>query len=149
MKNIHKSLFINKAIDLLITNKDGIYIDCTFGLGGHSKKILNRLSNVGKLIAIDNDLNTNIFAKKTGLFFDKRFNLINTNFSYLEKIAITKKLVGKVSGIILDLGLSKNQLKDYKRGFSFYINGPLDMRINNKLGIKAFDFLNNYKKKKF
>ncbi|AGI27199.1 Ribosomal RNA small subunit methyltransferase H [Candidatus Portiera aleyrodidarum] len=145
MKNIHKSLFINKAIDLLITSKDGIYIDCTFGLGGHSKNILHRLSNKGKLIAIDNDLNTMVFAKKLGIFFDKRFKLINTNFCYLERIA--KKCCKKVSGIILDLGISKNQIKDYKRGFSFYINGPLDMRINNKLGITAFDFLNNYKTK--
>lgn len=95
MNKIHKSLFINKAIDLLITNKDGIYIDCTFGLGGHSKKILNRLSKKGKLIAIDKDLNTKIYAKKLGLILDKRFNLINTNFSYLESIAIKKNFLEK------------------------------------------------------
>ncbi|CEL12467.1 Ribosomal RNA small subunit methyltransferase H [Candidatus Portiera aleyrodidarum] len=138
-----KSLFINKAIDLLINNQDGIYIDCTYGNGGHSKKILKRLSKKGKLIAIDNDFNTKIYAKK---IHDKRFKLININFNKLENFAFKKKL-GKVSGILLDLGISKNQIKDFKRGFSFYKNGPLDMRINNNLGIKASEMLNNYKKK--
>lgn len=92
---IHKSLFINKAIDLLITNKDGIYIDCTFGFGGHSKKVLNRLTTKGKLIAIDNDLITKNLAKQLGILLDNRFSFINTNFSFLESIAIKKKLLEK------------------------------------------------------
>ena len=143
----HKTLFINKAIDFLVTNKDGLYIDCTFGLGGHSKQILNRLSTNGRLIAIDNDLISQKFVKHLGISFDKRFSLINTNFSNLEVIAKQQNLFGKVSGIILDLGISTYQIKDYKRGFSFFINGPLDMRLNNTLGLTACDFLNHYKLK--
>ncbi|AFS18965.1 16S rRNA (cytosine(1402)-N(4))-methyltransferase [Candidatus Portiera aleyrodidarum] len=141
----HKSLFFNKAIDYLITNKDGLYIDCTLGLGGHSKQILNRLSINGLLIALDNDLNTKTLVKNLEFYLDKRFSFININFKYLEIIAKKKHLFGIVSGILLDLGISTYQIKDYKRGFSFFINGPLDMRINNTFGITACCLLNHYK----
>ncbi|XBC41971.1 MAG: 16S rRNA (cytosine(1402)-N(4))-methyltransferase RsmH [Buchnera aphidicola (Kaburagia rhusicola rhusicola)] len=141
MNNIHLThipVLKEEAITSLNIKQNGIYIDCTFGCGGHSKEILKNLNQNGKLYAIDKDpFSINIASK----IQDHRFYFISDNFSnalqYFQKTNITKK----VDGILLDLGVSSIQISNSNRGFSFLLNGPLDMRMNPKIGITASQWL--------
>ncbi|BBA84761.1 16S rRNA (cytosine(1402)-N(4))-methyltransferase RsmH [endosymbiont of Pachyrhynchus infernalis] len=136
----HIPVMLDEVIENLNIIKDGIYIDCTFGCGGHSMGILKKLGKNGKLISIDKDIESKTFSNK---ITDNRFIFINDNFSNINKYLLNFNLVGKINGILLDLGLSRNQISDSTRGFSFLNNGPLDMRMNKTKGLKAYDFINN------
>ncbi len=140
----HNSAFLNDIVKLLKVKPNGIYIDCTFGCGGHSIKILNNLSPKGRLIAFDIDPQSVILSKY--IINDKRFVIINDNFSNLEFYINKFSLFNKINGIIFDLGISSYQLDNPLRGFSFKKNGPLDMRMNQNIGIKASYWLNNASK---
>ncbi|MGP1930391.1 MAG: 16S rRNA (cytosine(1402)-N(4))-methyltransferase RsmH, partial [Arsenophonus sp. ET-DL12-MAG3] len=121
----------------------GIYIDGTFGQGGHSQLILSKLGNKGRLIAIDRDPYAVIAAEK--MITDNRFLIKHSSFSQLETFLSEKKLIGKIDGILLDLGVSSPQLDDPNRGFSFMRDGPLDMRMDPTTGQSASEWLMNEK----
>ncbi len=141
----HIPVMTKELIDSLQIQDNGIYIDTTFGLGGHSIEILKKLGKNGKLYAIDKDLNSVLIGKK---ITDQRFCIIHDSFSKILNYAKSNKIVGKVDGILFDLGVSSLQIEDYKRGFSFKKNGPLDMRMNQTCGITASDWINKSDTKK-
>ncbi|WP_185883117.1 16S rRNA (cytosine(1402)-N(4))-methyltransferase RsmH [Blattabacterium cuenoti] len=142
MKNpYHISVLVKESIEKLITDKNGIYIDATFGGGGHSHAILNRLDQKATLIAMDQDID----AVKRNLIKDKRFHLFHTNFIHIEDI-LKKKQIEKVSGILVDLGPSYFQITNPKRGFSNQLNCMLDMRMNQESNYSAKHIINEYSK---
>lgn len=134
----HVPVMLNECVDGLNIQADGIYVDVTFGGGGHSKKILEQLSDKGKLFAFDVDDDA-----KRNVPDDKRFTLIQANYRHLKRYL---KLYGikKVNGILADFGISSYQIDEPTRGFATRFDGPLDMRMNNKEGISAKDVVNNY-----
>ena len=135
----HISVLLDEAITGLAIKPDGIYIDCTFGRGGHSGLILSKLSDQGRLIAIDRDLTAIEAAKKFA--DDSRFGIEHQGFAQLQQIAEKHQLLGKVDGILLDLGVSSPQLDEAERGFSFMKDGPLDMRMDTTRGQTAAQWL--------
>ncbi len=142
--NEHKPVLLHEAIAGLDINPDGIYIDGTFGRGGHAQAILDELSDAGKLIAFDKDPQAIVTAQErfTG---DSRFNIVHGSFAELEAYLSLQNLCGRVDGILLDLGVSSPQLDDSERGFSFQTSGPLDMRMNNQAGVNASQWINKAK----
>ncbi|WP_343188353.1 16S rRNA (cytosine(1402)-N(4))-methyltransferase RsmH [Buchnera aphidicola (Ceratoglyphina bambusae)] len=140
----HVSVLLKEVIKNLKIKKNGIYIDCTFGLGGHSKNILKKIKKNGFLYSFDKDPNTLKFSKKIE---NKNFHFINDSFENLLKYTKKFNITKKVNGILLDLGISKNQIYDKKRGFSFTLDGPLDMRINQNIGISAEEWINKSSEK--
>lgn len=141
----HFSVLLNESINSLNINKNGIYIDSTFGNGGHSVLILSKLGKNGRLIAIDRDPESVKLGKK--IIKDNRFFIKNALFSELENIVEEKNLIGKINGVLIDLGVSSLQLDDSKRGFSFMKDGPLDMRMNQNIGETASEWLIRSKEK--
>ncbi|QJC30338.1 16S rRNA (cytosine(1402)-N(4))-methyltransferase RsmH [Enterobacteriaceae endosymbiont of Neohaemonia nigricornis] len=136
---IHIPVLLKEAIKNLNIKHNGIYIDATYGCGGHTYAILQKLGPLGKVYAIDRD-NCTIIQNK---IHDKRIIYIYDNFSNLQNICCKYNILGKVDGILFDLGLSSFQLNNPDRGFSFMLNGPLDMRMNQKDNITAYTFLKN------
>lgn len=136
----HVSVLLNESIDGLSIDPDGIYIDGTFGRGGHSRAILSRLSDKGRLISIDRDPQAIAIANSIS---DPRFHIIHGPFSNMESYVSELGLMGKINGVLLDLGVSSPQLDDPERGFSFMRDGPLDMRMDPTSGISASDWLLN------
>lgn len=136
--NYHKPVLLHPSVDALISNPKGIYVDCTFGGGGHSRLILEKLSPEGKLFAFDQD-----YDAIANLIQDSRFTFIQQNFRYL-KNSLRFYKVDAVDGILADLGVSSHQFDMPLRGFSTRFDGPLDMRMNNKQPPSAKDIINNY-----
>ncbi len=137
----HLSVLYEESIQNLNIKTDGVYIDCTFGRGGHSKGILAQLNEPGLLLALDRDLEAiNSECAKT-MSKDKRFFLIHRPFSDLETVVKNKGYFGKIDGVLMDLGVSSPQLDDASRGFSFLKDGPLDMRMDTSHGISAAEWL--------
>ncbi|PWN66787.1 16S rRNA (cytosine(1402)-N(4))-methyltransferase RsmH [Chryseobacterium phosphatilyticum] len=134
----HNPVLLKQSVDDLVTNPDGIYVDCTFGGGGHSREILSRLSEKGKLFSFDQDLDA---LKNT--IDDPRFTLINQNFRFLEN-SLLMYGVPQVDGILADLGVSSHQFDEADRGFSTRSNAPLDMRMNVMQGLDAKRVINDY-----
>ncbi|MDV7104513.1 16S rRNA (cytosine(1402)-N(4))-methyltransferase RsmH [Vibrio sp. TH_r3] len=134
----HISVLLNESIEGLAIKPDGIYIDGTFGRGGHSRNILSKLGENGRLYSIDRDPTAIAEAKKID---DPRFTIIHGPFSGIADYAAQFDLVGKVDGVLLDLGVSSPQLDDAERGFSFMKDGPLDMRMDPTSGISAAQWL--------
>ena len=135
----HLAVLLQESIDGLAIKPDGIYMDATFGRGGHSRQILKALSAKGQLIAIDRDLSAIEAAKS--LADDSRFSIHHRPFSELQAVAEELGLIGKIDGILMDLGVSSPQLDDADRGFSFMRNGPLDMRMDTTRGLSAAQWL--------
>ncbi len=140
MGSPHQTVLLDEAVAALVQDQGGIYIDGTFGRGGHSGAILKTLNSVGRLIAVDKDPEAIAVAQQ---FFgdDDRFSVFHTSFSELEDLLSEKQLVGNVNGVLLDLGVSSPQLDEAQRGFSFQQDGPLDMRMNTEVGISARDWI--------
>ena len=136
----HAPVMINESIDSLVLNKSGAYLDCTFGLGGHSKEILKRLNSKGTLNSIDQDQTVIEYAKKIQ---DPRFKFEYSKFSKIGELFINRKF----DGILFDLGVSSLQLDDASRGFSFQKNGRLDMRMDQNDKISALEWVNKAKEK--
>lgn len=134
----HNPVLLKKSVDDLITDRDGIYVDCTFGGGGHSREILTRLSEKGKLYSFDQDLD----ALKNAID-DPRFTLINQNFRFMEN-SLLMYGVSQVTGILADLGVSSHQFDEAERGFSIRSNAPLDMRMNVMQHLDAKKVVNDY-----
>ncbi|SFU71187.1 16S rRNA (cytosine(1402)-N(4))-methyltransferase RsmH [Xenorhabdus koppenhoeferi] len=134
----HTSVLLDEAVNGLNIQEDGIYIDGTFGRGGHSRLILSKLGPNGRLMAIDRDPQA-IEASKT--ITDERFSITHGPFSELATYVENAGLVGKINGVLLDLGVSSPQLDDPERGFSFMRDGPLDMRMDPTRGLSASEWL--------
>ncbi len=137
----HLPVMFAEALQQLAIKEDGIYLDCTFGRGGHSQGILNLLGPAGRLRAFDRDLDAVNSDDAKAMLEDKRFELKHTAFSELENIVASEGLVGKVDGILIDLGVSSPQLDNPERGFSFLRDGPLDMRMDGNAGVTAEQWL--------
>jgi len=138
----HTPALLQTSVDGLHIQGDGVFIDLTFGGGGHSREILNRLSDKGRLVAFDTDKDA---AKN--LPDDKRFIFIQSNFRYFINFLEYHNLL-PVQGILADLGLSSHHIDMPERGFSYRYNTPLDMRMNQNADITAFDIINTYPKNK-
>jgi len=134
----HTTVLLDDAVGGLNIQPEGIYIDGTFGRGGHSRLILSQLGEKGRLIAIDRDPQAIAAA---GQIDDPRFSIIHGPFSQLGDYVESLGLVGKIDGILLDLGVSSPQLDDAERGFSFMRDGPLDMRMDPSQGESAAQWL--------
>lgn len=134
----HNPVLLQQSVDDLVTNSDGIYVDCTFGGGGHSREILSRLSEKGKLYSFDQDLD----ALKNNID-DERFTLINQNFRFLEN-SLLMYGISEVDGILADLGVSSHQFDEADRGFSTRSDAPLDMRMNVMQNLDAKKVINEY-----
>lgn len=135
---LHVSVLLNESIDGLAIKPDGIYMDGTFGRGGHSRTILSKLGENGRLYSIDRDPQAIAEAQKID---DPRFTIIHGPFSNIAQYAQEYDLVGKVDGVLFDLGVSSPQLDDAERGFSFMKDGPLDMRMDPTSGMPVSEWL--------
>lgn len=140
----HVSVLLEESINALVTDTAGTYIDATFGRGGHTRALLEKLGNDAQVIALDQDPQA-IEAAKT-LQDDPRFDIIHTPFSNLQQVLEQRQLTGEVTGILFDLGVSSPQLDDAERGFSFMRDGPLDMRMDTTRGETAAEWLNRAEK---
>lgn len=134
----HISVLLHESIDGLAIKPDGIYIDGTFGRGGHSRTILSQLGPNGRLYSIDRDPQAIAEAQKID---DPRFTIVHGPFSGIAEYAQRYDLIGKVDGVLFDLGVSSPQLDDAERGFSFMKDGPLDMRMDPTSGMPVSDWL--------
>jgi len=137
----HLSVLLTEAVDALVTDADGLYVDGTFGRGGHARAILERLSPQGRLIAFDRDPAAIASAAADASFAaDRRFTIEHTAFSAMTA-TLAARGIAQVSGVLLDLGVSSPQIDDPERGFSFRFDGPLDMRMDTTRGESAAEFL--------
>jgi len=136
----HRTVLLDAAVEALAIQPEGIYVDGTFGRGGHSALILKALGQSGQLIAFDKDLAAIDVARQ--LFADdSRFVIHHESFADLKTIAEQHNLLGKIDGVLLDLGVSSPQLDEAERGFSFMKDGPLDMRMDQARGLSAAEWL--------
>ncbi len=138
----HIPVLLHAATDALITNENGLYVDLTFGGGGHSRAILNQIQD-GQLIAFDQDEDA-----ARNRIDDPRFTLIRQNFRHLQNVLLAKGFTG-VDGVLADLGVSSYQFDTPVRGFSYRFDGDLDMRMNRDSSISAFQVVNEYDEQDF
>ncbi len=134
----HVPVLLTESIDGLAIQPDGIYVDVTFGGGGHSREILRRLGPKGRLYSFDQDAD----AEKN-IVADDRFTFIRSNFRYIKQW-MRYHSVDKIDGLLADLGVSSHHFDDAERGFSFRFDAPLDMRMNKRAGLTAADVVNDY-----
>ena len=134
----HKPVLLTESVDALVSNPDGVYVDVTFGGGGHSREILSRLSEKGRLFSFDQDSDA-----LNNAIEDSRFTLINQNFRFLEN-SLLMYGVAQVDGVLGDLGVSSHQFDKAERGFSIRSDAPLDMRMNKMQDIDAYKVVNEY-----
>ena len=142
----HQSVLLEQSVAALVRDRNGFYIDGTFGRGGHSRRILEELSEQGRLLVIDKD--PQAIAKAEALAAeDNRVSVYHGSFEALQKALPDQAIQGQVAGVLLDLGVSSPQLDDAQRGFSFSKDGPLDMRMNTATGITAEAWLKHVEEK--
>ncbi|GGW94278.1 16S rRNA (cytosine(1402)-N(4))-methyltransferase RsmH [Alteromonas halophila] len=135
----HTSVLLSESVDGLAIEPDGLYVDATFGRGGHSRAILSQLGDDGRLIAFDRDPQAITAAE--ALSSDSRFCIIHEPFAEMANTLAERGLSGQVDGVLMDLGVSSPQLDDADRGFSFLRDGPLDMRMDTSRGQSAAEWL--------
>ena len=136
----HQPVLLDEAISSLAIRGAGIYLDCTFGRGGHSRAILARLTEQGRLLALDKDPQA-VAAGRGGLGDDARFSIAQGSYADMDHVVHGWGVSGSLDGVLLDLGVSSPQLDDPERGFSFMEDGPLDMRMDPTQGVSAADWL--------
>lgn len=136
----HITVLLEEAVEALAVRPDGCYLDGTFGRGGHSRLILERLGPQGRLLGFDKDPQA-IATGQALAAEDGRFVIVQRSFAELGEELAARALLGKVSGVLLDLGVSSPQLDDPERGFSFLNDGPLDMRMDPTRGVSAAQWL--------
>lgn len=139
-QQLHESVLLWEAVEALAVRPSGVYVDGTFGRGGHSAKILESLNDDGCLVAFDKDLQAVEYYQEH-FEQDARLDLVHASFAEMAKILKGKELLGKVDGILLDLGMSSPQIDQADRGFSFLRDGPLDMRMDTSCGQTAAQWL--------
>ena len=135
----HKSVLLTEAVDALITDRDACYVDGTFGRGGHSRLILQKLSTKGRLLAFDKDPQAISEARDLAVE-DKRFSIVHGSFTQLDQ-ELKDRQWSQLGGVLLDLGVSSPQLDQADRGFSFQQDGPLDMRMDCSKGLSVAEWL--------
>ena len=140
MNYSHEPVLLKETLNNLIYDKSGSYLDCTFGLGGHSKKILENLNSDGSLYSIDKDKEVKHYAN---LIKDERFNFQTSTFSNISSLFSKNTM----NGVLFDLGVSSLQLDKPERGFSFMREGELDMRFDNSSGMSAKEWINSASEK--
>ena len=140
MNYSHEPVLLKETLNNLIYDKSGSYLDCTFGLGGHSKKILENINSNGSLYSIDKDKEVKHYAN---LIKDERFNFQTSTFSNISSLFSKKTM----NGVLFDLGVSSLQLDKPERGFSFMREGELDMRFDNSSGMSAKEWINTASEK--
>lgn len=138
MDSYHVPVLLKESVDGLNVQPDGIYVDVTFGGGGHSSEILRRLGSNGRLFSFDQDADA-----EQNIIGDKRLTFVRSNFRYL-KNWMRYYGVDHIDGLLADLGVSSHHFDDAARGFSFRFDAPLDMRMNKRAGQTAADVLNSY-----
>ncbi len=134
---MHIPVLLHEAVDALAIKPDGAYVDATFGRGGHSRLILSRLSEHGRLVALDRDPAAVVAGEAIA---DRRFCIRHGSFAHLQQI-VQQLGIAKIDGVLLDLGVSSPQLEEVSRGFSFRSGGPLDMRMDTTSGQTAAEWL--------
>ena len=134
----HTPVLLTEAVDGLKIKKDGVYVDVTYGGGGHSREILSRLGEKGRLIAFDQD-----FDSKVNLIHDDRLLFINENFMFLKKF-LKLNNISKIDGVLADFGVSSYQIDQPERGFSYRFDADLDMRMDMKNSLTAYKIINKY-----
>lgn len=138
----HLPVLLDEVIAALKVKSDGIYIDATYGRGGHVAAILDRLGPRGRVLALDRDPQA-VSAAETRFSSDRRFSVTRAPFSRIGHYIDSSRLTGKINGILFDLGVSSPQLDDFGRGFSFQRTGPLDMRMDPDTGVPAAQWINS------
>jgi len=136
----HTTVLLHEAVDALVTDTDGFYVDGTFGRGGHTAELLGRLSDQGSVLAIDKDPQA-ISAGQQRFAKDARLQFFHGSFADLQNVAAEMGKTGEISGVLLDLGVSSPQLDQAERGFSFMRDGPLDMRMDTSRGLSAAEWI--------
>lgn len=136
----HTTVLLHEAVDALVTDTHGFYVDGTFGRGGHTAELLGRLSDQGSVLAIDKDPQA-ISAGQEYFAEDTRLQLFHGSFADLQNVAAEMGKTGEISGVLLDLGVSSPQLDQAERGFSFMRDGPLDMRMDTSRGLSAAEWI--------
>lgn len=139
-RNAHITVLLDGAIEALLVDVDGFYVDGTFGRGGHSGLLLEKLSPKGRLLAIDKDEDACAVGREM-FADDPRFEMVQGSFADLESLLRDRGQEGRVSGVLLDLGVSSPQLDNPERGFSFMRDGPLDMRMDTSSGLSAAEWI--------
>ena len=144
----HVSVLLRESVDGLAIQPDGVYVDVTFGGGGHSREILGRLGKNGHLYGFDQDADaeknlSNLTGETSFFAVDDRFTFVRSNFRYIKNWMRYYDVDG-IDGLLADLGVSSHHFDDETRGFSFRFDAPLDMRMNKRAGMTAADILNNY-----
>jgi 16S rRNA (cytosine1402-N4)-methyltransferase len=134
----HIPVLLHNSVEMLITDASGVYVDVTFGGGGHSSEILSRISEKGKLVAFDQDADA-----LDNLLDDERFVFVPQNFAYVKNNLRLHRLI-PVDGVLADLGVSSHQFDTAERGFSFRFDAELDMRMDKKVALDAKKVLNEY-----
>lgn len=137
----HLPVMLTEALEALAIKEEGVYLDFTFGRGGHSRGILERLGPSGRLLAFDRDSDAVSSDAALALTRDSRFTLLHSRFSGVAEIVAEEGLSGRVDGVLMDLGVSSPQLDNPERGFSFLNDGPLDMRMDCSTGMTAAHWL--------
>ncbi|MCA1798638.1 MAG: 16S rRNA (cytosine(1402)-N(4))-methyltransferase RsmH [Xanthomonadaceae bacterium] len=148
MAATHQPVLFTEALAQLAVRADGVYVDATFGRGGHARGILAALGPDGRLLAIDRDPEAVAVAERE-LGADPRFTVTRGSFSMMERTVEEAGLLGEVDGILADLGVSSPQLDDASRGFSFVADGPLDMRMDPDSGVSAAEWLAGISEQEF
>lgn len=136
----HRPVLLDECIDALRLKPGGVYVDATFGRGGHAAAILERLGPAGRLLGLDKDPQAITEAQQT-FGAEPRFSIHHGSFAEMAQVLAELGLLGKVDGVLMDLGVSSPQLDDAERGFSFMRDGPLDMRMDNSHGVSAAEWL--------
>ena len=145
--DFHQSVMIREVLNWLITDKDGIYLDCTLGGGGHSEAVLRSLNSSGRLLAIDQDIEAIEYCVNKLKKWKEQISYKHDNFTGLGNFLDEQK-IEKVDGVLMDLGVSSFQIDSNYRGFSFMQEGPLDMRMDPRQKLDAFQIVNNYPQEK-
>jgi len=140
----HIPVMLNEVLSDLNIKPDGLYIDCTLGGGGHSEKILEKLSSNGTLIGIDKDNDALEFTTQRLSSKYANFKSFHTDFKQVNEVVDYLNIYGQIDGVLLDLGVSSHQIDTADRGFSFRFDGPLDMRMDKSQKLTAYDVVNTY-----
>ena len=139
----HVSVMPEEVIEAIVTNRSGIYVDCTLGGGGHSRLIASKLNSDGMIIGIDQDAEAIEAAKQRLSGVNCQVKVVHSNFSKLNNV-LNDLGIDKVDGVLFDLGVSSHQIDTVERGFSYMHNAPLDMRMDRNQALTAYDVINTY-----
>ena len=139
----HVSVLLNECIENLNIKPDGVYVDCTMGGAGHSREIAKRLSDKGRLVCFDQDINAINVAKDRLKEYNDRVILVHSNFENLRE-ELESRGIYKIDGVLADLGVSSHQLDEADRGFSYMHDARLDMRMDDRASMSAWQVVNEY-----